>query len=114
MNITSSQKRARRHAKVRSRVSGTSERPRLTVFRSNKAMYAQLIDDTTGTTIAQADSSKDSTSSKTEQAKSVGLNIAELAKKQNITTVVFDRAGYLYAGRVKAVAEGAREGGLQF
>ena len=114
MNITSSQKRARRHAKVRSRISGTAERPRLTVFRSNKAMYAQLIDDTNGTTIAQADSSKDTKANKTEQAKSVGLKIAELAKKKNITSVVFDRAGYLYAGRVKAVAEGAREGGLQF
>ncbi|MAQ77184.1 50S ribosomal protein L18 [Candidatus Campbellbacteria bacterium] len=114
MNTSSSEKRTRRHAKVRSKISGSPERPRLSVFRSNKAMYAQLIDDTTGTTLAQADTSDVSAGNKTEKAKAVGLKIAELAKAKKIETVVFDRAGYLYAGRVKAVAEGAREGGLSF
>lgn len=107
-------KRKRRHARVRAKISGTEMRPRLTVFRSNKNIYAQLIDDVSGTTLAQADDQKESKGSKIDRAHAVGKAIAEKAKAKNIDAVVFDRAGYLYAGRVKAVAEGARNAGLTF
>lgn len=107
-------KRKRRHARVRAKVSGTTARPRLSVFRSNKNIYAQIIDDVTSTTIAQADDMKSTSGSKVERATSVGKAIAEAAKAKNIETVVFDRGGYLFAGRVKALAEAAREGGLNF
>jgi large subunit ribosomal protein L18 len=98
---------------IRKKVSGTSERPRLAVFRSNKEIYAQLIDDVAGNTLASA-SSADVKGTKTEQATVVGKLIADNAKKAGIDTVVFDRGGFLYHGRVKALAESARESGLKF
>ena len=107
-------KRKRRHARVRAKVSGTEGRPRLTVFRSNKNIYAQIIDDTKSTTLTQADDSKETKGSKIERAAKVGKAIAEKAKALKIDTIVFDRAGYLYAGRVKALAEAARASGLKF
>ena len=98
---------------IRKKVSGTSERPRLAVFRSNKEIYAQLIDDVAGNTLASA-SSADVKGTKTEQATVVGKLIADNAKKAGIDTIVFDRGGFLYHGRVKALAESAREAGLKF
>ena len=98
---------------IRKKLSGTTERPRLTVFRSNSEIYAQIIDDTTKKTILSVSSLK-STGSKTEKAKAVGKAVAEKAKEANITNVVFDRNGFLYHGRVKALADSARESGLQF
>ena len=102
---------------IRKRISGSAERPRLSVFRSNKGIYAQIIDDVAGKTLVSASSlSKDFTSegSKGEQSVAVGKLIAEKAKAAGIDAVVFDRNGYLYHGRVKQLAEGAREGGLNF
>jgi len=102
---------------VRGKVRGTSERPRLQVFRSNRGIFAQLTDDDAGRTIAGAswlDLPKTFSGDKTEQAAEVGKRLAEAAKKAGIESAVFDRGGYLYHGRVKALAEGAREGGLQF
>lgn len=106
--------RKRRHARVRSKLSGEEKRPRLVVFRSLKNIYAQLIDDKNGKVLAGASDLKDTKGTKTERAKKVGINIAELAKEKKIESVVFDRNGYKYHGRVKALAEGAREGGLKF
>ncbi len=106
--------RKRRHNRVRSKISGDEKRPRLAVFRSLKNIYAQLIDDKTGKAIAGTSDIKDSKGTKTERAKKVGLEIAKLAKEKKIESVVFDRNGYKYHGRVKALAEGAREGGLKF
>ena len=109
--------RLHRHKRVRGKVSGTPERPRLNVFRSETNIYAQVIDDTTGTTLVSASSLEKSfqcDGTKTDAAKKVGEAVAERAKAKGIDTVVFDRGGYLYHGRVKALAEGAREGGLQF
>lgn len=104
--------------RVRKRLSGTLEKPRLSVFRSNKAIYAQVIDDLAGRTLAAASSSvKDigeQKVTKTEAAKLVGKVVAERAKEAGIEQVVFDRNGYLYHGRVKSLADGAREGGLKF
>ncbi len=100
---------------IRLRLTGTTERPRLTIFRSNKDIYAQVIDDTNGVTLASATSYKTSEkSNKTDQSKEVGKKIAENALAAGVKSVVFDRNGYLYHGRVKALAEGAREGGLEF
>ena len=115
MKRTKQQSRQRIHLRVRKKVHGTSERPRLSVYRSNKEIYCQIIDDLKGHTLAAA-SSRDNTRSgnKTEQAKAVGQLIAERAKSAGIENVVFDRGGYLYHGRVKALADGAREGGLNF
>ena len=112
------QKIARRlkiKASIRTKVSGTAERPRLTVFRSNSQIYAQVIDDTKGVTLASASSLgiKDKMT-KSEKAALVGKAIAEAAKKAGVNEVVFDRNGYLYHGRVKALADAAREGGLNF
>ena len=107
-------KRKRRHARVRSKVSGTAERPRLTVFRSNTSIYAQLIDDVTATTLAEASDIKSTSGTKVERAKAVGEAIAKAAKAKNISKVVFDRGGYLFAGRVKVLAEAARAAGLEF
>lgn len=107
-------KRERRHAKVRAKISGTAERPRLSVFRSNKSIYAQLINDDAALTLAAASDIKDMAGSNIERAQKVGKAIAEAAKAKGITEVVFDRGGYLYAGRVKALAESAREAGLKF
>ena len=108
--------RARRKRRIRGRLHGTPERPRVSVFRSNKAIYAQLVDDATATTIAAARSNevKDPGLKKSEVAKKVGELLAQRAKDKGIDRVVFDRSGYLYHGRVKALAEGAREGGLVF
>ena len=109
--------RLHRHKRVRGKVSGTSERPRLNVFRSETNIYAQIIDDTKGVTLVSASSLEkgfEGKGSNCEAAKKVGLTVAERAKAAGIETVVFDRGGYLYHGRVKALAEGAREGGLQF
>jgi large subunit ribosomal protein L18 len=109
------EKRARLHKKIRSRVEGTEARPRLSVFRSNRYMYAQLIDDVRAITLASAsDISLDVKMPKVERAKTVGKKLAEEAKKKNITTVVFDRGGFSYRGRVQALADGAREAGLIF
>ena len=102
---------------IRKRVSGSSERPRLSVFRSNKGIYAQIIDDVTGKTVVSASSlSKDfaSNGNKSDQSVAVGKLVAQKAIAAGITSVVFDRNGYLYHGRVKSLAEGAREGGLIF
>ena len=109
--------RLKRHRRVRGKISGTPERPRLNVFRSETNIYAQIIDDVSGKTLVSA-SSLDKTfegrGSNVEGAKKVGLMVAERAKAAGITTVVFDRGGYVYHGRVAALAEGAREGGLEF
>ena len=117
MNNKSSARQKIRY-RIRKKVSGTTGTPRLTVFRSNSEIYAQLIDDTTGTTIAAASSKqKDITAQKapkTDKSKMVGEAIARKAVELGITKVVFDRSGYIYHGRVKAVAEGAREAGLVF
>ena len=109
--------RLHRHKRVRGKVSGTPERPRLNVFRSGTNIYAQIIDDTKGVTLVSASSLEkgfEGPGSNCEAAKKVGNAIAERAKAKGIEAVVFDRGGYLYHGRVKALAEGAREGGLQF
>jgi large subunit ribosomal protein L18 len=109
------EKRVRLHKKIRSRVEGTGERPRLAVFRSNRYMYAQLIDDVKQITLASAsDISLTDKMTKVERATTVGKKLADEAKKKNITAVVFDRGGFSYRGRVQALADGAREGGLQF
>lgn len=107
--------RQRRHRRIRVALSGTSQRPRLNVFRSLQHIYAQVIDDTTGTTLAAASTLGANVSgTKTDRAKAVGKAIAERAKEKGVTTVVFDRGGYLYHGRIKALADAAREGGLDF
>ena len=107
--------RRRRHRRVRGKVSGTAERPRLAVFRSNRGIEAQLIDDLDGRTIAAASwlHVKKKDGSKSDQAAAVGKLLAERAKQAGIDSAVFDRGGYLFHGRVKALAEGAREGGLK-
>jgi large subunit ribosomal protein L18 len=111
-------KRQKIRYRIRSKVAGTSAKPRLSIFRSNAEIYAQLIDDLTGTTLAAASSrEKDiaaQTAPKVEKSKMVGAAIARKATELGLTTCVFDRGGNLYHGRVKAVADGAREGGLQF
>jgi large subunit ribosomal protein L18 len=114
--LTKPQARARRHKRVRGKVFGTAERPRLVVFRSNTGIEAQLVDDGEGKTLAAASSLhlKSFKGNKTQQAAEVGKLLAERAKQAELETVVFDRGGYLYHGRVKALAEAAREGGLEF
>ncbi len=110
--------REKRHERVRLRLAGTSERPRLAVFRSVKQIYAQVIDDTSGRTLASASSLerelRGSGGTKTDRARSVGTLVAERARKAGVERVVFDRAGFRYHGRVKSLAEGAREAGLSF
>jgi large subunit ribosomal protein L18 len=111
------QARQRRQRRVRVRIAGTAERPRVAVFRSNRGIYAQLVDDRRGHTLAAASWQqlpKGFKGDKTEQAKEVGKLLAARAKEAGVSACVFDRAGYLYHGRVKALAEGAREGGLEF
>ena len=111
---TKREARVRRHARVRKKVAGSGDRPRLAVYRSNRHIYAQLIDDVRRTTVAQAsDREVGATSGKTDVAKAVGALLATRAKEQGIEGAVFDRGGRLYHGRVAALAEGAREGGLQ-
>lgn len=104
--------RTRRHRRVRSRVSGTAARPRLVVFRSNRTVYAQLIDDARGVTIAASDGRKVSGATPLARARAVGEAIARAAQKQKVGAAVFDRGGFLYTGQVAAVADGARAGGL--
>jgi large subunit ribosomal protein L18 len=106
--------RARRHARIRARVSGTDSRPRLAVFRSNRFVYAQLINDEKGATLASADSRKAQGANARERASAVGKAIAEAAKKQGVTQAVFDRGGFQYQGVIAALADGARAAGLQF
>jgi large subunit ribosomal protein L18 len=110
--------RQRRHRRIRVLVSGSSQRPRLNVFRSLQHIYAQVIDDTTGTTLASASTNETDTrtlsGTKTERARAVGKTVAERAKEKGVTAVVFDRGGYLYHGRIKALADAAREAGLEF
>ncbi len=118
--IDKNEERLRRHTRVRKKISGTAEMPRLNVYRSLNHIYAQVIDDVKGVTICSAstmekavkDEIKDLT--KTDAAKAVGKKVAERAAEKGVTAVVFDRGGYLYTGRVQALAEGAREGGLKF
>jgi len=111
-------KRQKVRFKIRKRIVGSAEQPRLAIFRSNKEIYAQLIDDASSTTLAAASSrentAKDGKLTKVDQAKSVGKMIAERAKKAGVDAVVFDRGGFLYHGRVKALADSAREAGLNF
>lgn len=116
MNIQQkkTQKRTRLKAKIRSQISGTESRPRLSVFRSNMHMYAQIIDDTKGHTVANASDITDKKGTKAERAVRVGKSIAEKALAAGIKTVVFDRNGFKYTGRIKMVADAAREGGLIF
>ena len=115
--LTVLEARRRRHSRVRNKMHGTAERPRLVVFRSNKGISAQLVDDDSGRTVASAgwlQLKKGFKGDKTEQAAEVGKLLAASAKNAGVETVVFDRGGYLYHGRVKALADGAREGGLRF
>jgi large subunit ribosomal protein L18 len=107
-------KRTVRHRRIRAKVVGTAEKPRLAVFRSNQAIYAQLIDDATGKTLAAADSRKVAGDTPVMRATAVGVAIAEKAKKLGVGAVVFDRGGYRYQGNVAALADGARTGGLNF
>lgn len=106
--------RARRHRRVRGTVHGTEERPRLVVFRSNKYVYAQIINDEKGVTIAAVSALGGKKMSQMEQAKLVGAGVAKAAIAKGVTKVVFDRGGFTYGGRIKALADAAREGGLQF
>ncbi|EAF4917664.1 50S ribosomal protein L18 [Listeria monocytogenes] len=115
--IDKNEVRKKRHARVRSKISGTESRPRLNVFRSNKNIYAQIIDDVNGVTLASAsnlDKDFGSAESKVDAASKVGELVAKRASEKGITSVTFDRGGYLYHGRVKALAEAARENGLEF
>ncbi|MCU0660241.1 MAG: 50S ribosomal protein L18 [Candidatus Pacebacteria bacterium] len=108
------EKRMRIKKKIRTRISGTNEIPRLSVFRSNQCIYAQLIDDTSGKTLAAASDAKLASGSKAERALKVGAMIAEKAKEAKITKAVFDRNGFKYTGRIKSLADEARKSGLQF
>jgi large subunit ribosomal protein L18 len=114
--VTKREQRLRRRRRVRARVSGTAERPRLSVYRSNRGIFAQLVDDTSGRTVAAVNWIEPDLRklSATDQAKRAGELLAERAKAAGVQTCVFDRGGYQYHGRVKALAEGAREGGLVF
>ena len=116
-SLTVSEARARRHRRIRGKVSGTAERPRLVVFRSNRGIEAQLVDDLSGKTLASASHlalAKSFKGDKSKQAEEVGKALAAAAKKAGVETCVFDRGGYLYHGRVAAVADAAREAGLEF
>ena len=116
-NFDKNAQRLHRHVRVRGKISGTPERPRLSVFRSNANIYAQIIDDVAGVTLVSASTLEkdfEGTGSNKEAARKVGVVLAERAKAKGITTVVFDRSGYIYHGRVAELAEGAREGGLEF
>ncbi len=111
---TKTQKRIRRHARIRAKVAGTANRPRLSVFKSNMQISSQLIDDEKSITLAAVNDKSIKGKTKSERAKEAGVQIAKLAKDKKIDTVVFDRGGYIFTGRVKAFAEGAKEGGLKF
>jgi large subunit ribosomal protein L18 len=114
--LTKREARLRRHRRVRGKISGTAERPRLVVFRSNRGISAQLVDDTSGRTLAAASwlGLASFSGTKTNQAAEVGKALGAAAKQAGVERCVFDRGGYLYHGRVKALADGAREGGLHF
>ena len=112
--IKKSEKRARRHNRIRAKVSGVAERPRLSVFKSNLYIYAQIIDDSKGTTLAAISDMGLKGKTKTERAKLAGAELAKKAVAAGITKVSFDRGGFIFTGRVRALAEGAREGGLVF
>lgn len=118
--IDKNSERIKRHKRIRNKISGTPERPRLSVFRSTKHIYAQIIDDVNGVTLVAASTMEKSIAdavkemTKSEQAKYVGGELGRRAAEKGVTTVVFDRSGYLYMGRLEALAEGAREAGLQF
>jgi len=115
--ISSNLARKRRHERVRTKISGTSEVPRLNVFRSNAHIYAQIIDDSSGKTLVSASTLEknfEKSGTKKENAKKIGIAVAKKALEAGITQVVFDRGGYQYHGRVKELADGAREGGLKF
>lgn len=112
--LSKTEQRTRRHRRIRAKVSGTAERPRLAVFKSNSFIYAQLIDDTKGATLASASDMGLKGKTKTERAKLAGVALAKSAKDKGLATIVFDRGGFIYTGRVRAFAEGAREGGLVF
>ena len=120
MGVNKNDARKKRHSRVRKKVSGTTEKPRLNVFRSLKHIYVQVIDDNTGVTIAYASTADKElktgvkTGSNIEAAKTVGMAIAKRANGKGVTKVIFDRGGYIYHGRVKALADAAREGGLEF
>ncbi len=116
MKLTTEQRRQRRHRRVRGRVNGSAARPRLCVFRSSKGIYAQVIDDDAGVTLASASTLQldGASGTKSERAAEVGKLVAQRAREAGIAKVIFDRGGYLYHGRVKALADGAREGGLTF
>ena len=111
---TKAEKRIRLKAKIRAKIRGTKDCPRLSVFKSNKFIYAQMIDDGSGKTLAQASDIKVTKGTKTARAKDIGKKIAEAAKGLKISKVVFDRNGFKYTGRIKTVADEARAGGLQF
>jgi len=117
MKFSKQNRRKRIHWRIRNKIKGTAIRPRLSVYRSNKEIYCQLIDDLQGHTLASASSREDAIDksvNRTEQAKQVGKIMAERVKEENVETLLFDRSGYLYHGRVKALADGLREGGLKF
>lgn len=112
---TKQARKTRRQERIRAALAGTTERPRLTVFKSNTTVYAQLIDDSKGTTLASASTTAMKGKGKgLEHAAEVGKTIAKKAAEKNIKKVVFDRSGYIYTGKIKAIADGAREGGLEF
>ncbi len=112
--IIKKEKRIRRKSRIRARVFGTMEKPRLSVFKSNKSLYAQLIDDVSGKTICQSDSKKVSGKTLSDKSFEIGKDIALKAKSKNIDKAVFDRGGFMYTGSIKSLAEGARSGGLLF
>ncbi|WBL21850.1 MULTISPECIES: 50S ribosomal protein L18 [unclassified Zunongwangia] len=118
MAFSKEKRRLKIRKRIRKNISGTESRPRLSVYRSNKEIYAQIIDDVAGKTLASASSRdkdvKDATGTKSEIANLVGKSLADRAKQSGVETVSFDRGGYLYHGRIKSLAEGAREGGLKF
>jgi large subunit ribosomal protein L18 len=117
MQFSKQKRRKRIHWRIRNKITGTAQRPRLNIYRSNRFIYAQLIDDVAGHTVVAANSLEEAVANegtKSEQAAAAGKLLAERAKDANLETVVFDRGGYIYHGRVKALAEAVREGGLKF
>jgi len=113
-NKQKQEKRARRHRKIRTRISGTAERPRLSVFKSNVYLYAQLIDDVSAKTLLALSTKGMKGKNDLEKALALGKDLASKAKEKSVTKIVFDRGGYMYTGKIKALAEGARDGGLKF
>ncbi len=114
IKLTKNEQRTRRHRRIRAKVSGTATRPRLAIFKSLTYFYAQLIDDTKGVTLVASSDMGLKGKTKTERSKLAGIALAKAAKAKGITSVVFDRGGFIYTGRVRAFADGAREGGLVF